>query len=493
MMLAVTPVAASAQDRNVTIVVPAEPAQLDPCHVKEDVSGRVLLDSVVQTLTVRDIETGELQPSLATSWEQVDDLTWRFKLREGVKFHDGTAMTAGAVKASIDRTMNPDLVCQTRTKFFGDRTLQVAAVDENTIDIKTEEFDPIMPVMASTIPVYSLKGLEIGTMSRDIGGGGTGPYRLADWQAGQHIVLERNPDYWGDEPVVERATFVWRPESSVRAAMVAQGEADLAPIISPEDVSDAFKGVAYPNAETTRINLDLLLPPTSDKRVRAAINFAIDRESLKVTVGPDVIIATHMFVPQVDGYNPDIPMIPYKPELAKALIEDARADGVEVDREIEFVGRTNHFPGDFELIQAVTAMLKDVGLNVRVQMYEGAQKNRIQVKPFAEGRPPQIIMDMHDNTLGDPAGTISAKYHSSSGQSKVEDDHLDALIEYAEQSVGEERTWAWQHAMLHLTTIIPDALLYHMVGYAAIGPRIEFTPTVFTNSAVHIHTITFNN
>jgi len=182
---------------------------------------------------------------------------------------------------------------------------------------------------------------------------------------------------------------------------------------------------------------------------------------------------------------------PYDPELAKALVADAKADGIDVDREIEFVGRIGHFPGDFELIQAITAMLNDAGLNVRAQMYEAAQKNRIQAKPFAEGRPPQIIMDQHDNTLGDPVVSIYSRFHTGGGQSKTSDPFVDFMIEYASRSTGAERVRAWERTMELVDALMPNVMLYHMVGYAAVGPRIDFTPTVFTNSAVHVFTITF--
>jgi peptide/nickel transport system substrate-binding protein len=482
---------ALAQNRDVTIVLPDEPGELEPCQAKSNHVGRVIMDNVFETFAVRDIETGVLTPHLATSWKQQSDLTWRFELRKGVKFHDGGALNAASVKSSIDRTMNPDMGCQTRTKYFGDRKIKVDIVGDYTLDITTEQPDPIFPLIVSTHPIYSTKGMPAGEMTREPGaGGGTGPYTFASWQAGQQIVLERNADYWGAKPAVEKAIYVWRSESSVRAAMVKQGEADLAPIIAPQDVTPGF-GTAYPNAETTRLNLDLLLEPMSDKRVRAAMNYGIDRDALKVTVGPDVIKATHLFVPQIDGFNPRIEIPAYNPKIARALIASAKADGVDVDKEIEFVGRIGHFPGDFELIQALASMYNDIGLNVRVQMYESAQKNRIQKKPYAEGRPPQIIVDQHDNTLGDPAGTISARWHSRAGQSKTNDSYIDAIIDYSSQASGAERTWAWQQTMVQVDALFPNVMLYHMVGYAAVGPRIDFQPTVFTNSAIHLSTITF--
>lgn len=479
---------AQAFGQDVTIVLPDEPSTLEACQAFENAIGRVNLGNLVETLTVRDPVSGELKPHLATSWEQLDPLTWRFDLREGVKFHDGSDFNAAAAKLAIDRSMNPDLVCSTRTKYFGDKKLEVAVVGDYAITVTTENPEPILPLVMTTHTMYVIDSVESELTREPVG---TGPYRLGEWLPGQHIVLSRNEDYWGEAPEVENATFVWRVDSAVRAAMVAQGEADLAPIISPQDVTPEL-GTAYPNSETTRLNLDLLMPPMDDIRIRAAINFAIDRESLKVTVGPDVIDATQMFVPQISGHNPDLKVWPYDPDQARRLIENARADGVPVDTEMEFVGRIGHFPGVGELQEAIHAMLLDVGLNVRLQWYETAQKNAMQTKPFAEGRPPQIFVDQHDNNRGDAVFTVAAKYRSDAGQSRTVDPYIDYLIDYAsEQPQGPGRVAAWHRALFQVDSVIPDAMLYHMVGYAAIGPRIEYAPSIQTTSEVHVYEISF--
>jgi len=482
---------AHAQDEGtVTIVLSDEPTTLEPCEATSDVIGRVTLYNVVEPLVQRHPDTGELQPSLATEWEQVDDLTWRFHLREGVTFHDGTPFDAEAAKYSIDRSMNPNLTCMVRVKFFGDRTLDVEIVDDYTIDITTEEPDPILPLMMSTHTIYHPSAPFDENTREAIG---TGPYEVAEYAMGQRVVLERFDDYWGELPEVERAVYQWRSESSVRAAMIQQGEADLAPNIAVQDVTDEI-GEAYPNSETVRLNIDALTPPLDDIRIRAAMNYAIDREALIGSVlSPDAIPATHLVLPQILGHNPDVEVPGYDPEIARALIEDARADGVPVDTEIEFVGRTGHFPGVEDFQEAITAMLRQVGLNVRLQWYEAAQKNRMQVKPFFEDRPPQIIVDQHDNNMGDASFTLYARWHSDGSFSRISDPYLDWLIEEGMQSTGEHRVWAFQEAHERIVeTHMADVMINHQVGYAAVGDRIDFEPKLETNSAVRLSTISFD-
>ncbi len=480
----------SAQEKSVTIVLSDEPSTLDPCQSAFNAIGRVNLHNIVETFTVRAPGTGEVVPHLAESWEQVDDHTWRFKLREGVTFHDGSPFNAEAAKYSIDRSMSEDLTCGIRGKFGTDSPLDVTVVDDTTIEIKTEQPDPILPLRMTTQVAHSM-ALPADQNTRDAIG--SGPYQVAEWQPGQRIVLDRFEDYWAELPEAERAEFQWRSESSVRSAMVQQSEADLAPNIAPQDVTDDF-GTSYPNSESTRLNLDLLKAPLDDARIRAAVNYAIDREALRGTVlSADVIPATQLILPDINGYNPNLEVWPYDPEFARDLIDDAKADGVPVETEIEFVGRIGHFPGVLELQEAITAMLLDAGLNVRLQWYEAAQKNEMQAKPFNEDRPPQIIVDQHDNNKGDAVFTVFSKYHSDGSQAKTTDPYLDFLIERASSAAGDERTRLWQQVFSRIEdAIIADAMLFHMVGYAGVGDDINFEPNLETNSAVRISDITFN-
>lgn len=473
----------------VTVVLDKEPPTLEPCHALQGLVGRVVANNLSESLLKRDPATGELTPVLATGWEQLDDLTWRFKLREGVTFHDGSPFNAEVAKYSVERSLNPTLLCETYNKFFSGMKLGVTAVDDYTLDIKSEIPDPIMPLRMATVTMFT-KDLPMD--ARVTQGVGTGPYKMVEWLPGQSIVVERFPNYWGEKPAVEKATFVWRSESSVRAAMVAQGEADLAPTISIQDFDEA-KGASYPNSETIRLQLDVIMPPMDDIRVRAAINYAIDRDALRGTVlSKDSIPATQIILPQINGYNPDLKSWPFNPELAKALIEDARADGVPVDREIAFYGRNGHFEGVLETQQAITQMLNDIGLNVTLQMMDQSQMGPKQMKPFAENRPPELIVDQHDNNRGDAVFSVYGKYHSEGVFSRTEDPYLDFLIDTATSQTGEERTKTWQKAFDRIENgLIADAMLFHMVGYAAVGPRINYTPNLATNSEVTLSSISF--
>jgi peptide/nickel transport system substrate-binding protein len=481
---------ARAQERDITIVLPEEPDIVDPCHASRSNIGRIVKQNVAETLTEIDPSDGSVTPRLATSWEQVDAKTWRFKLREGVKFHDGQDLDAEAVAFAINRTLNPQLDCEIRVKFFGNTTVTPKAVDATTIELVTNEPSPILPTMMGTMTIVA-PGTVTDRLTREPVG--TGPYRFTSWRPGQDVVLTRFDGYWGERPEVETATYIWRSESAVRAAMVATGEADIAPSIAVQDATDPAMDFSYFDSETTNFRIDLGLPPLDDLRVRKALNLAIDREAIRGSIlSPDVEPATQFIVPSINGHNPNFKPWPYDPEQARALLAEARANGVPVDKEIVMIVRRGNYAGVTETAEAIQAMLQDAGFNVKLQIIEVAEWVDLYTRPFAEDRPPNILHAMHDNNNGDAVFTAFFKYHSDGAQSALSDPRVDALIEQATVAVNPERQKLWQE-MFRLVNeeIVADIPLFHMVGYTRVGGRVSFTPTISTNSEIQIATVTF--
>jgi len=335
----------------VTIVLSEELDLVEPCQASRSNIGRVIKQNVAETLTEINPLDGSIAPRLATAWEQVDDLTWRFTLRDGVTFHDGAALNADAVIYAIQRTMDETLDCEVRTKFFGNIALEPSAVDDLTVEIKTDSPVPILPTMMGTFTIVS-PNTPMGEPTRDPIG--TGPYTFESWAPGENIVLLRNPDYWGEAPAIEKATYVWRTESAVRAAMIATGEADIAANIAVQDATDPEMDFSYPNSETSRLRIDTTVPPLDDIRVRKALNLAFDREAVRGSIfSPDVIPATQLVVPSINGHNPDLKVWSHDVAEAKKLVDEARADGVPVDDEITLLGRINIYPNATEIMECI--------------------------------------------------------------------------------------------------------------------------------------------
>jgi peptide/nickel transport system substrate-binding protein len=473
----------------VTIVLGEDIDLVEPCMATRSNIGRIIMQNVNETLTQFDVTGGEgVMPRLAESWEDQGNGTWRFNLRQGVTFSDGSTFDANDVKHSFERAMSDQLTCET-PRYFGETALTISVVDDHTVDITAEPAQPILPLLLSLVTIVPSE-TPVEFVRDPIG---TGPYRLAEWNPGQNITLERRDDYWGEAPAVGKATYVFRSDPAVAAAMVTQGEADLAPSIAAVDATKPDTDVSYLNSETLYLRLDSAIDPISDKRVREALNMAIDRDAFIGTLLPEgVVSAVAMVPPTTLGWNPDVKQYPFDPEKAKELLAAAKADGVPVDETLYLIGRSNLFPGVVEVVEAMQQMLQDVGFNVEVQMVEVAQQEELYSKPYKEGRPPQMLAVQHDNSRGDPVFSMFFKYASDGRQSGIADPKVDEMIAKATAATGDERTKDWQETFAYLhDEVVPDVLLFHMVSFARIGDKIAFTPTIATNSQLELADIAF--
>lgn len=479
-----------AQDNHaITIATPFSFDNIDSCNSSSEV-GLVVRENVVEALTHLDEETGTPEPRLATSWEQTGPTTWRILLREGVRFSDGTAFDAAAVERSIERMFNPALDCLNRGKLFANIRLTPQIVDSHTIDISTEKPQPLMPIFMSFLTIESPNTDFDAMTSAPVG---TGPYTVPARGPNDPIVLTRQDNYWGEEPAVSQATYIRRDESALRAAMVEVGEADIGLYIAIQDATNPAMDFPYLNAETTRLRFTFS-GPLDDIRVRKAMNLAIDRELLRDGLFNDSYqIATQMFLPRINGYNPDMKPWPYDPDQARALLDEARADGVDVDSEIPLISRINFYPNGQEAMEAMIAMWQDVGLNIRLQPMERAQWLKLVNKPFAEPRPPMLIQEQHDNNSGDATFTMHFRYHSTGQQSEFGDPELDRLIDAADAASGEERVKLYQQANAYSASeIVPDVMMFHMINYMRISPRLDFRPDRVSNTMMELSTINFS-
>jgi len=480
---------AQAQGNSVTVVLSEELEIVEPCSATKSNVGRVLFQNISETVTEMDPETG-LQPRLAESWEDRGDGTWRFNLRQGVTFSDGSAMDAADVAHSLVRMKSPDIACEIGAKFFGGIEITSNIIDANTIDVTADPAQPILPMLMSTVTVTPQDTPLDSFVDQPIG---TGPYTFDEYIRGQSITLTANPNYWGAQPTVQSATYVFRADSAVRAAMVAAGEADIAPNIALQDATDPAMDFSYPNSETVFLRIEHAQPPLNDRRVREALSLAVDREAFVGTIlANGTLLATGITPPSTIGYDQDLKPYPYDPDRAKALLAEAKADGVPVDAEITLVGRINNFANVLEMMEALLAMYQDVGFNMKLEMVEVAEWLERYAKPFPENRGPELIEAQHDNANGDPVFSMYFKYHSEGQQSGLTDPKVDAMIAEATAATGDERAAKWKELFGYLhEEIIADVMLFHMVGFSRVNDRLDFAPTIRTNSELQLSQIEF--
>lgn len=485
--------AGAAPPESITIVLPEEPLALELCDSGSP-TRRITQGNVAESLTFLEPDTKQLEPWLATSWQQIEPTLWRLQLRENVKFHDGQDLTAAAVVTSLNRAWTPVLACGVRQQFFQSNVYTARAVDGRTIEITTEKPDPILPLRLSFLGITS-PATPLGTKTLEPIG--TGPYRFVSWTKGERIRLERFKGYWGPAPVIESAQYQFRQESSIRAAMAQTGEADLAHAIAPQDVRpedwSAGRAMNFELPGVTLLRFDLVtpLPPMDDIRIRRAINLAIDRQDfLDVVFDGHGSLANHAFVPATNGFNPKVPSWEFRPDEARKLIAAARDDGVPVDQEIVLYGRLGVYENATEGMELVAAMLKDVGLKVRVEMLGLQAWARVLRSTYQPGRQVNMMQQSHENQTGDAIFTFSPQYSFTGPFSALRDQQANEMITEALSLSGAERTAALQKISYRLyTEVIPDAPLVVVTSTMMTSGKITYKPNLSSFEEVHLKNI----
>lgn len=458
----------------VRIVLKEEPPTLEPCQGSQNSTGLVTRSNISEGLTSRDASTGQLNPGLATKWELVEDGSWLFTLRDGVKFHDGTAFDADSAAFSIDRALSPDLGCDVAGQFFADQKLKTEVVDSLQLKVTPTVPDPILPLKLSFVGIVPVTTDQQNKVREPIG---TGPYHVGTWEPGTSLTLERFEDYWGESPDFATAKYSWRTDGTIRAAMVSNDEADVAITLSPEDGAGE-NAVEYDTNEVTYMRMDAGKAPLNDIRVRKAINYALDKEGLLSSVFADKgKIATQLVPEGVIGHNSDIEPWPYDMNKAKSLIAEAKADGVPVDEQITIIGRTGFYPRASEAMEVAQNLLVEAGLNVKIEMGDVNTWLQHLLRPVPKDSGPRLLMGMHGNQAGDASFTLRNNLGSKGSQSSYGTPQLDALIEAGEIASGEEREKAFAAALAYEhDEVVRDAMMVKVGAMLALSPAVSYEP-----------------
>ncbi|HYG46126.1 MAG TPA: ABC transporter substrate-binding protein [Bordetella sp.] len=367
------PWAHAATDTEVRIALSGGIDLLDPSRTANG-PDMAIMSQIYETLLVLDPETGQLKPHLAKSFELKEPTLWEFKLRDDVKFHDGTPLTAQDVKYSLERLLTPNLNSPHYSQITS--IAEVIAVDDHTVRIRTKTPDPLLarrmqPIGGSGRVFIMPKHYFETHSNQEVNDKpmGTGPYKLQEWRKGASLTLVRNPDYWGPAPDVARGRYTFVPENSTRVNALLQGEVDIIQRVPISDVerieqSDNAKIVASMNGLVQTLLLDSRKPPFDDIRVRQAFVESLDINNvvthllgkygrvLGTPLGPNVV--------QVDKS-----IAAYKPNRkhAKELM-----DGKTI--ELQTYTSDGRYVADREVYQAINAQLGSTGFKISPQVME---------------------------------------------------------------------------------------------------------------------------
>ena len=448
--------------------------------------GHPVLRNIQEALLNRDPVTNELVGELATSWEQTDDVTWRFQLREDVTFHNGEAFNAEVAAFGINYTWSPENNFEIYQYVGPD--MNATAVDEYTLDIVTESPDPILPSRLYFSPLPSMRQVQEEPNTLPDNPIGTGPYIFREWNRGQYIRVEANQDWWGNtaddalgQATIQEAEFVFREESAVRAAMVTTDEAQFARFLSPEDCATTPQCLTASSVETIFLRLDTMHPAMSDLRVRQAIGMAVDKQAIADQLFGGGEPASQLVGESATGYNEELEPYPYDLDQATALVQEAAADGVAVDAPINVVTRQGIYLRNDEFAEYVANQLNQIGLVASSEVIEIAQYNEqynLNYSDVPEDRG-WIGTNPHGNEIMDVSSTAQAYYRCDGGASTYCNPELDEALDAAIPLTGEER----EEALADVTRmyyedygsipIIHMPLNYGLVENVAWEPRLD--------------------
>ena len=384
--LAATSLIANAQ--TIRIANQGDALSMDPHSLNESLQLSTTAN-VYETLTGRNKDLS-LAPLLATSWKQVSPAVWRFELRKGVKFHDGTPFTADDVLFSLARAAGDGSDMKSNTNDIK----EVRKVDDFTVDIETKAPFPVLPDVLSTVmimskkwcienkaekPVDRRKGIE---NTASFKANGTGPYRLRERQPNVRTVFVRNPAYWGKiEGNAQEVIFTPIANPATRVAALVSGEVDVMEPIPVQDIprvnaSPNARAVVGPELRTIFLGMDqkrdeLLYSsvkgknPFKDKRVRQAFYQAIDINGIQRTVMRGAARPTGLMVgPGINGWTEaQDKRLPFDPDGAKKLLADA---GYPNGFEVTMNCPNDRYVNDAQVCQAVAANLARVGVKINL-------------------------------------------------------------------------------------------------------------------------------
>jgi peptide/nickel transport system substrate-binding protein len=442
-----------------------DPTTLDPHNHQEAPAFNVLLN-IYDTLLFRDRDL-KLVPWLAESWQAVDPTTWEFKIRKGVKFHNGEDVDAEAVKFSLERILNPELkLRQAPNLSLLDR---VDVIDPHTVRVITTKPWPIFEKRlvsdGTVVPPKYFKEKDAAFLARNPVG--SGPYRFVTWAKDEAITLEANESWWGGAPKVKTLVFRPIPELAARVAALRAGEVDVITNVPPHLIkqieSDPKLYVAkspsvrviYASIYTHRFDKEhkVVGPvdgPTKDKRVRQAINHAVNADEIIKTVleGNGIRTAT-VLTNKHFGFDPTLQ--PYTHDVARAkrlLAQAGYPNGID----LVLNSPDGRYLKDKEVAEALAGQLTKAGIRTTVRTHEwGTYLNQMQ---YVHNGGPMALFGWA-NTTWDADGTLVPIFRSGKVFSNYFNEQYDRLLDEAATAVDAKARLALYRKALEI--LVDDA------------------------------------
>jgi len=347
------------------------PKGMDPMINVGNVGIRIhynIFETLIQADQINDFVK---KPMLAESWKRIDDYTVEFKLRKGVKFHDGSELTADDVVFSLNR-LNEKIPNIELAASLMSTIKSVKATDKYTVRVTTSSIDPILEDrLASSwgswiLPAHYVK--KVGNDGFALNPIGTGPFKVVS-SSRDKVVLERFEDYWGKKPNVKRIEYIYYPETSARITALLTGEVDLITQLPPDQISvvesnSNLRVLSIPICNMHVLMYNTSAAPLTDKKLRQAMNLAINRQLLvdKLWNGKAKVPRGHQYPDYGEYYFPDFPLEKYDLAQAKKLVSESSYKGEVIEYELQ----SGYYTFGNEAAEAIVDMWKQAGINAKI-------------------------------------------------------------------------------------------------------------------------------
>ncbi|MCS7240763.1 MAG: glutathione ABC transporter substrate-binding protein [Candidatus Bipolaricaulota bacterium] len=461
----------------IIIAFGTDPESLDPNKITSAPAGMVLTHIAETLLTM----TEELQvaPLLAESWEfSADSRSLTLYLRKGVKFHDGTPFNAEAVKVNLERFRKA-----TFAFLLFPRVQTIDVVDEYTVRLNLDM--PFAPIIAhlthNFVAIVSPKQIaELPEGQEIMAPVGTGPFKFDKWVRGEYVRIVRNDAYWGEKPYVDAVVFKVVPSDATRLVLLETGQVHAIMRVPPLDAPrvGAMPGlevVKVPSVRTIYIGYNYQRAPWTDKRVRQALNYAVDKEAIvKEILGGAGGVSDAPIMPLIFGYSPQKPY-EYDPEKAKKLLAEA---GIPKGYKVTLYHPTGRYMMDAAIAEAVQAYLREVGIEAELITMEWAAYLAFLRKPVHEATFDMFMLGWGCVTLDADYGLFplfhTSEWSPKSNRSFYSNPVVDALLEKGRVTPDPEaRKAIYAEAIKVLWEDAPWIFLHYEVQINAQSTKVK--------------------
>jgi peptide/nickel transport system substrate-binding protein len=457
--------------QEITYATTSDVVGLSPILTNDSVSSNVI-NQVYETLFTRNPETMEIEPLLAESYETPDDTTWIIKLKEGIKFHDGTDFNAEAVKYTFDKFRDPKTAAPRASLL--EPVESVTVIDDYTVEIKTKyPYGPLLAALSHTnASIVSPKADQSQDLMKEPVG--TGPFKFVSWTPGDQVVLEKNEEYWQGAPKLDKVVFKVVPEVTTAISMLQTGKVHFIDAIPTEQLKrvESLKNIEVIKKEGTPVyymGFNMEKEPMNNPEFRQAVAYALDREAYVNKLNGLGVKGNSVIGPKVFGFDESADKAGYEYNLEKAKELVKKNNFGDKELTILVANRDSYML----MAEIAQSQLTEAGLKVSIETMEWGTF----LDTAREGNYDITFLGW-SNVTADGSELLYPNFHSdnigASNRVRYNNPEFDQLVEESRMNIDQDvRKQKLNEANQLLVKDAPIIVMNHGVVTAAFDQSVK--------------------